>query len=167
MMLKKSIAPLALGLGFVATASAADFFLGDISSEQTIFQNVTHGVGSFTDNIYFSLSGTNPTFGEGTALSFDSTKYNLTFSSATLFGPGGFSQGLFIAPGGKEVIGGGTLLAGSYHFELSGATSGSLGGQYTFNAVTTPVPEPETYAMFLAGLGLIGAIARRRKQSKA
>lgn len=26
-----------------------------------------------------------------------------------------------------------------------------------------PVPEPETYAMVLAGLGLIGAIARRRK----
>lgn len=27
----------------------------------------------------------------------------------------------------------------------------------------SPVPEPETYAMFLAGLGLMGAIARRRK----
>ena len=27
----------------------------------------------------------------------------------------------------------------------------------------TPVPEPETYAMLLAGLGLIGAVARRRK----
>lgn len=25
-----------------------------------------------------------------------------------------------------------------------------------------PVPEPETYAMFLAGLGLLGAVARRR-----
>ena len=29
---------------------------------------------------------------------------------------------------------------------------------------TTPVPEPETYAMLLAGLGVMGAIARRRKQ---
>lgn len=28
----------------------------------------------------------------------------------------------------------------------------------------TPVPEPETYAMLLAGLGLLGAVARRRKQ---
>lgn len=26
-----------------------------------------------------------------------------------------------------------------------------------------PIPEPETYAMMLAGLGLMGAIARRRK----
>lgn len=30
------------------------------------------------------------------------------------------------------------------------------------NLVLTPVPEPESYAMLLAGLGLMGAIARRR-----
>lgn len=30
--------------------------------------------------------------------------------------------------------------------------------------VTPPVPEPETYAMFLAGLGVMSFIARRRKQ---
>jgi hypothetical protein len=30
--------------------------------------------------------------------------------------------------------------------------------------LTAPVPEPETYAMLLAGLGVLGAVARRRKQ---
>ena len=30
-----------------------------------------------------------------------------------------------------------------------------------------PVPEPETYAMMLAGLGVVGAIARRRKAKQA
>jgi len=29
--------------------------------------------------------------------------------------------------------------------------------------VTTPVPEPETYGMLLAGLGVLGMLARRRK----
>lgn len=30
-----------------------------------------------------------------------------------------------------------------------------------------PVPEPETYAMLLAGLGLVGAVARRRQNKQA
>jgi len=30
---------------------------------------------------------------------------------------------------------------------------------------TSPIPEPETYAMLLAGLGLLGFMARRRKES--
>ena len=29
--------------------------------------------------------------------------------------------------------------------------------------VLSPIPEPETYAMLLAGLGLVGFMARRRK----
>jgi hypothetical protein len=43
------------------------------------------------------------------------------------------------------------------------------GNTYTFSLTQTPVagvvPEPETYAMFLAGLGLMGFMARR-KQNK-
>jgi hypothetical protein len=31
--------------------------------------------------------------------------------------------------------------------------------------VTTPVPEPETYALFLAGLGAMGFMARRRRNN--
>lgn len=34
-------------------------------------------------------------------------------------------------------------------------------------ATVTAVPEPETYAMLLAGLGVMGTIARRRKQNAA
>jgi hypothetical protein len=41
-----------------------------------------------------------------------------------------------------------------------------LGEGYYISAVT-PVPEPETYAMMLAGLGLMGTIARRRKNKNA
>jgi hypothetical protein len=43
--------------------------------------------------------------------------------------------------------------------------SGNTGTVGAINAgVVTAVPEPETYAMLLAGLVLIGSIARRRKQ---
>lgn len=45
--------------------------------------------------------------------------------------------------------------------------SGIINGEYhAFLLNLSPVPEPETYAMMLAGLGLLGAAERRRKQAK-
>jgi len=43
--------------------------------------------------------------------------------------------------------------------------SGFLSLQYT--AVTTPVPEPESLALLMAGLGVVGAVAKRRKSAQA
>lgn len=56
-------------------------------------------------------------------------------------------------------------LSGSY----TTLTVNTAPGEYwhAFNVgtagVAAPVPEPETYAMLLAGLGLMGAVARRRR----
>jgi hypothetical protein len=36
---------------------------------------------------------------------------------------------------------------------------------YSIQLITAPIPEPETYALMLAGLGLVGFMARRRKQA--
>ena len=58
-------------------------------------------------------------------------------------------------------------LNGATELIFSGiGTSNSYGGSLD-NVAVTAVPEPETYAMLLAGLGLIGTIARRRKASSA
>lgn len=46
---------------------------------------------------------------------------------------------------------------------LSASLIDATGGHETFFGV--PIPEPETYAMMLAGLGLMGVIARRREKS--
>ncbi len=68
-----------------------------------------------------------------------------------------------------------TLLPASFTtYVLSGFTNlksvtlGSAGLGYVAvdNIVTSPVPEPETYAMLLAGLGLIGALVRRQTRAK-
>jgi PEP-CTERM motif len=37
-------------------------------------------------------------------------------------------------------------------------------GPYSIAESTSPIPEPSTYALMLAGLGLLGFIARRRRQ---
>lgn len=51
-------------------------------------------------------------------------------------------------------------------FESVGpATSASYGSYLDNVSVTSAVPEPQTYAMMLLGLGLMGFIARRRKQA--
>lgn len=43
----------------------------------------------------------------------------------------------------------------------------ALGTVVVSNGTVSPVPEPESYAMLLAGLGLMGAIARRRSSKRA
>lgn len=56
----------------------------------------------------------------------------------------------------------GDLLPGQYHLDISGTFGANL-GQYSVSLQALPVPEPETYAMLLAGLGLVGFSARKRK----
>ncbi len=53
-------------------------------------------------------------------------------------------------------------LTGPAYLNITGVTSGTLGGLYSGSISVSPVPEPETYAMLLAGLGLMGAVVRRR-----
>lgn len=55
---------------------------------------------------------------------------------------------------------------------FSNVSGADLGGTFSLNAGVSgfsqsavPVPEPETYAMMLAGLGALGFISRRRRQN--
>jgi hypothetical protein len=74
---------------------------------------------------------------------------------------------------GRAASGAGTLSfsdlnAGTYSLRMTGewlAQASHHAQLVTAPSVTlmAPVPEPETYAMFLAGLGLMGVIAKRRR----
>jgi hypothetical protein len=69
------------------------------------------------------------------------------------------SNGTFSQPG---------LLGGTYTLQFSGTKPLGAGGYAaalgwsTVNV--TPVPEPETFALLLAGLGVLAGVARRRGQ---
>lgn len=63
----------------------------------------------------------------------------------------------------QVLSGAGSFAAGTYQLKVtgSGVTGGS--GSYGGNLVATPIPEPETYALMLAGLGVVGFVASRRR----
>ncbi len=55
-----------------------------------------------------------------------------------------------------------TLAAGSYFYAVSGL---STSGNYTLTSTAVAaVPEPETYALLGAGLGIVGFVASRRRR---
>ncbi len=94
----------------------------------------------------------------------------------------GSVTGYDLTQGNFRVTGTGSSLAQSWLSELDNTVStsaytasiwtvqsmisgyGHAQDVVTFSSVQTPVPEPETYAMMLVGLGLLGFSARRRTQ---
>jgi hypothetical protein len=55
------------------------------------------------------------------------------------------------------------LIGRTFSFEYGGSKADQF---YLGGVVVSPVPEPETYAMLLLGLGALGLVARRRKAAK-
>lgn len=136
-------------------------------------------------------SGTNAFSGQQVYGGVIGTGSSMTFNFSTaisalgglwdLAGPGGMGSNITL-----NLVGGGTetivdyfsnTLAGSFRgFAASSAftsmtlSMGTACCQETFQlenlryTPVSPVPEPETYAMFMVGLGLIGFMARRRKE---
>jgi hypothetical protein len=62
-----------------------------------------------------------------------------------------------------------SLMSGSYFVVVNGVANefGSSNPKYnlTLNAAPLPVPEVETYALMLAGLGVLGFLAKRRERN--
>lgn len=57
------------------------------------------------------------------------------------------------------------LNAGTYTLQIKGTVSGLGGGSYAGILNIAPaVPEPDTYAMLVAGMGLVGFMSRRRNK---
>ncbi len=108
-----------------------------------------------------TISGT-VTFGGGRITNFFDTKTELLGSQGT-YGSAGLSYGWVLNSGlenrdqNKTTVGLNTV---TLNWQASSP------GDYV-RVLVTPVPEPETYAMLLAGLGPMGAVARRRKSKQA
>lgn len=175
-------AVLVMGCQLSAQASVTE--LGLISGTKTL--SGTTVAGAFTDYFNFTVGQTNMAGLATTSILFPTiygtlvqglNLYAGTFSDSTQL-PAAISLPFITS---TSVSGGATtttlassanLTATGYTLVINGTSLGNAGytGIIALTApgggpVTPPVPEPETYAMLLAGLGMLGFIARRRQKN--
>ena len=138
------------GSGFFGDSFAMDN-MGDTFSDQFTFSvtDMPHNIDAIISSISSSAS-----------TGLDITGLSVYSEAGTLI-----ANGTSLMTGMNDVwtLSTDNLALGNYYLQVSGTmvsdTSGSFGGA----VMLQPVPEPETYGMMLAGLGLVGWMARRRK----
>lgn len=173
--MKLKILAAAAALAFSAGVQAdATFDLGTIDGTLPIGNTVL--AGSFTDTYNFNIASLSTvtaivlntsyfldppgmTLGKigFFAASLDGVPLTLSVATTTLAtGVELVTQKLFVDDALK--------LAGPHTLTIGGV--GDAGSSaYTGSISVTVVPEPETYALMLAGLGVVGLLARRRRSA--
>ncbi|MGK5071124.1 PEP-CTERM motif protein [compost metagenome] len=174
MKLKSLIAVAVLGTASIGSAYAAAYTVNLTNTTGNLwtggFNAVPSPLGDFTDVFTFTpdatfgstaqafLANLSVTGSDAASINFSNANLNgiaLTgFGGPTVFG---YAQGQILAP--TNILFNGPLVL----TVMGNTKGGSYGG--TFNLNLAPVPEPETYGMMLAGLGILAFLARRRKQS--
>lgn len=150
----------------VLDLSAGSGFFGDT------FDMGNNG-NTFADRFTFSVDGTTGWNMDAIISSVSrSADTGLDITGVSLYNAAGdtlLASGKSLQSGNIDVwtISGDNLAAGNYYLQVSGNLvsdqAASFGGAVSMAA---PVPEPETYGMMLAGLGVLGFLARRRKAAK-
>lgn len=161
----KKLAAVAVLAAFSAGSASAAIAIADGSDvlgngDFLTFEGIV-GPGSFADSLDFTVNGAGDLV--AAAIKFDfgmlykidnltvTVVNNVTKSVVSSFAGNGVEYSALVAPG-------------AYSLTVAGDAVGNVGGLYVGSLTLAPVPEPETYAMFLAGLGFIGAVARRRSK---
>ena len=149
----------------IGSGGSYDFLPGngsyvDLDGGSAHSGHLSHTVSLLAGHTYtlsFDLAGSQ----RGTTEIVD-VKFGTTVEHSTLLSNDGFSH---------HTMNFTPLISGSYSFDyqnnefgaLIGNGDGNFIGALLDNVAVTSVPEPESYAMFMAGLGVMGFIARRRK----
>lgn len=185
MKLKLFVVTMTLGLSSLAQAEDYDLEYLVVPDVEFYLANGYFFPGSFTDTWRFDVLADTYLTATITDLAFyvgNITFKNMDALSVKLYDSGNeliTNLSYNIGSSSDVKMGSWLLPAGGYSFKVSGKATGNIGGLYTLGLATggtmadfttpldspVPVPEPETYAMLLAGLGVLGAVTRRRMKS--
>ncbi|MCC2680679.1 MAG: hypothetical protein K0S36_243 [Nitrosospira multiformis] len=158
--------------------------LGTLStSSPTTFSGIVGPTNTGFSDI-FTFTPQEPNFGAGATVvnvplsfggfSFDTALATMSLVSAGADGIAGNGDDSVLqsvvlpSPGNSQdmlTLNWDTPMTGLHYLNVTGVAVGSEGGIYS-GAIAAAIPEPETYAMLLAGLGLMGAVVRRRGMRK-
>lgn len=170
----KVAAACALLWGAAFHAQASTYNLGTVSTGAPLsFNAAVTSAGPFSDIFTFTLPAALST--GFSLLNFPvGSLFNSMLTSATLFrntdgvlfnADDTMVRSGVVTPTGISFTNGASA-AGTYYLNVTGISTGSQGGLYNGAISVAAVPEPETYAMLLAGLGVMGFIARRRNNAQ-
>ncbi len=128
---------------------------------------VGYSRGSFSEVVSFDIASDTSSFSVLASKTSFSLLNLISGFTATLTGSNGFSTLLSYSSGAigttyGQVLGYESSLAAG-HYDLTFSGTATRAGNFVV-ALAAPVPEPETYAMLLSGLALLGVVARRRKK---
>lgn len=158
--MKTSLLVLALGLSGLINSAYASTYAATLSGDGYQFAASYSGTTTFHDYVSFSTTGlesiVSSVSGTG-GTSFVFTTFNLLDSTFSLVSTGDiYSGGKKASFGSLEGLG-----SGNYYLEIEGKSVGATAG-YTGTITVTPVPEADSNALMLAGLGILGLITRKK-----
>nr|WP_315259334.1 PEP-CTERM sorting domain-containing protein [uncultured Duganella sp.] len=120
--------------------------------------------GTYTYTLSFNLNGYDATTAAFTGRFAADNVVTVKLNDTVIGSANGFADWTSFGASSGFVSGTNTLNFVVTNWAQNGGNPTGLRVEFASSSVTAAVPEPETYAMLLGGLVLLGAVARRRKQ---